>query len=239
MTEIFRSRGISIQKYSPYQIRKKTYWDLVSAHLNSPWITSLENNGVLTSFEKAQTNSEITAINFHVALCKDYSGIFIPASNLCHQSIKKISLCFGENYRPYTLGVRLSGDMVRAISYYYYPTIWKETRYGICGDADRKNFTNGIKKFADAMNISYIGELQSFIQAAIKFKGLSITEDNGQFSYKLYAKVDEQLFLMHLEQHLPEAYKKIKTTINDKIVLSAIRIENNQIEGYNYYFLTP
>lgn len=237
MTDIFRSRGISIQNYPPYTLKEKTYWDLVSSQLNDPWLTPLETTGILTSFEKAQTDDNVTAINFHVDLCQNHSEIFMPASKPCQEGLKQIPLIFGGHYRPYTLGVRLEIDKIRTVTYYYYPTIWKGSRYGICGDVNRKHYTDGIKKFVVARNIPYNGELQAFIQTTTKFKGISITEYHGHFYYKLYAKIDHPLFLSHLKQYIPQKYKLIESTVTAPIVLAAVRIEDNHIAGYNYYFL--
>lgn len=210
---------------------------MVPSQLSDPWLTPLENTGILTSFEKAQVDGHVTAINFHVDLCRDYAKIFMPASKPCQECLMKIPLIFGENYRPYTLGVRLDMDNIRMVTYYYYPTIWKGSRYGIRGDLNRDHYTEGIKKFVVARNIPYNYELQAFIQTTKKFKGISVTEYNGHFYYKLYAQINEHLFLAHLKQYSPRAYKKIITTITSPIVLAAVRMENNQIVGYNYYFL--
>lgn len=237
MTDIFRSRGISIQNYPSYTLREKTYWDLVSSRLSDSWLTPLETAGILTSFEKAQTDDNVTAINFHVDLCQNYSKIFMPASKHCQKCLKQIPLIFGENYRPYTLGARLDIDKIKTVTYYYYPTIWKGSRYGICGDVNRDHYTEVIKKFVAARSIPYNCELQAFIQTTTKFKGISITEYDGHFFYKLYAKIDQHLFLSHLKQHFPQKYKFIESTVTAPIVLAAVRIENNHIAGYNYYFL--
>ncbi len=234
----FRSRGTSIIKDTPPQIREKSYWDNTCPGIADPWLNGLEQSKVISCFEEARSKTVIDAYNYHVNLSGNYAGILDKATQPTLRSISTLRKCMGPNYLPYTLGIRMGTGGISTISYYYYPTAWKGNRIGIMGEIDAPSYTARVREFLDESGFESGPEFDSFMSTTWKFKGLSLTDHQGQTLVKLYAKVMQDTFIAHLKNCFPEAQNKIRESTRGEIVLACARFASGKIEGYNYYFLT-
>lgn len=223
----FRSRGIKIRIGDYGSERIKIYYEPV------PELLSLNSEVRLLAkrfdcLEYAVCEGEVDAINFHTN-CANIDDI---VNSFDCGMIKDIGTIFDTSYKAYTIGYRIKGG----ISIYYYPTICKGNRYGICGITDPKTFKNQITRFL--AYISANDECRCWILNQVsyitKFKGICITNSENGYSYKLYYRLTL------------EGIRKIFKTKCDvesycskygEVVLVSVSILSGQVEAFNLYFL--
>lgn len=227
LEERFRSRGIKVIIGNNRSYREKIYYDpypgILSLNLEIEMLAER-----FSCLEYAVSEGEIDAINFHTN-CENVDDITAPFNCALIDDIEKI---FDSSYKPYTLGYRLNGGT----SVYYYPTIWKTTRFGICGITNQKTITEQIARFLSYLSVN--GECSRWIMKQIpyitKFKGVCITNFQNKNSYKLYYRLSLQgvrtLFgsSCNVEQYCSDY---------GEVVLVSSNILNGQIDSFNLYFL--
>lgn len=227
MEQLFRSRGVKVIVGESEPHRMKIYYEPNIEILSlNPEV--LELAGRFECLEYAVAEGEIDAINFHTG-CKNVEDII---SEFNCELIAKMGEIFDTSYKPYTLGYRLNGGK----SIYYYPTVWKDTRFGICGIIDNSVINEQINRFLfwvsasnDCRNIIY-----RQIPYITKFKGVCITNYQNKNSYKLYFRMTSQGIC---KTFVPDCDIEKYCDEYGEIVLISIGIMNGEIESYNFYFL--
>ena len=225
LEQLFRSRGIKVCVESSESHRMKIYYEPNKEvlSLNSEVKALSERFDCL---EYAITDGKIDAINFHTN-CKNINDI---SSKFNSELIDSIETVFDSSYKPYTLGYRLNGGR----SIYFYPTVWKGTRFGIRGLTNKNVIENQIDKFLSLISASNDCKrwVNNQISHIVKFKGICITNNN---SYKLYYRMTSQ------------GIRKIFTSYCDvekywdkygDVVLTSINITNGEVHYFNLYFLS-
>lgn len=229
----FRSRGIKID-FSTNELSEKEYHDPVdSVYKYNRHITLLSQQMQLLEFA-IKGEDEIDSINFHTG-CKPIDSLL----TMRHDGAIKEKICqiFDGTYKLYTLGIRFKNRQIVAESIYYYPTVWKINRYGICGQEKKEIIQEQIKRFAEELqlNISDRKLLYSFIPLIKKFKGICITTDQyQQQSYKLYFRMNEDDVRDFFKNYFD--YEKFKLLYSDTVLI-ALRITGEKITGCNLYYL--
>mgnify|MGYP003299871447 CR=1 FL=1 len=178
--------------------------------------------------EYAIADGKIDSINYHLD-GKQLDDIIAEfKSNLAND----IQYVFDASFVPYTLGYRFNGGK----SVYYYPTVWKEKRFGIRGITDCSVIKKYIKRFL--LYISASKECKDTIKEQLpyvtKFKGVCITNFENKNSYKLYYRMNMQgirdVFgtTYDIEKYCDEY---------GEVVLISVGIMDGDIVSYNFYFL--
>ena len=227
MEGIFRSRGIKVIIGNGGLDRVKTYYEpnLEILSLNPEVKLFAER---FTCLEYAVSEGKVDAVNFHTN-CANIDDVTAAFNCKLIDDIEKI---FDSSYKPYTLGYRLNGG----ISIYYYPTIWKDTHFGICGITDKKTIMDQIVRFLTyiAANEEWRCWIINQIPYITKLKGVCITNFQKDNSYKLYYRLSSQgvrsLFKSNcnIEQYCDEY---------GEVVLISTNIRNGQLDSFNLYFL--
>lgn len=227
LERLFRARGIKVRVGNIEPHRMKIYYEpskeLLS--LNSEVMALAERFDCL---EYAIADGNVDAINFHTN-CQNVDDI---SSKFNSELIASIGIIFDPSYKPYTLGYRLNGGM----SIYFYPTVWKETRYGIRGLTDRKLIENQLIRFLSFISAS--NDCKNWILNQIpyieKFKGVCITNYKNKNSFKLYYRITSQGI-----RTIFSSYCDVEEYCNKygNVVLTSVSIVNGEVDSFNLYFL--
>jgi hypothetical protein len=227
LEQIFRSRGIKVSMRKDEANKIKIYYEPNQEIIPfDSGIISLAER--FTCLEYAVSAGKVDAVNFHTN-CESIDDI--TTSFNC-EMINVIGNVFDPSYRAYTIGYRMNGGK----SIYYYPTVWKDTRFGLCGITDKKIITDQITRFLSFIYAT--DECRYWIFSQIpymtKFKGLCITNFQNTNSYKLYYRLTSTGIRV-----LFETSCEIEKYCNEygEVVLVSSSIMNGQIEAYNLYFL--
>lgn len=241
MEKKFRSRGIRILRSGGDTVcKEKVYYepDDNSIYKNI-YLENMEEKGLLTLFEYSVIEGQIDTYNFHVSLSdENYMELYKGMASSITDVFESIKSCFGECMRNYTIGYRLREMAIVQQSFYFYPTIWKSTHYGIKGITDAVKISDGIAKFAKLIavrNTSSCMEINNFAKIIHKFKGISIHPYENSIGYKIYGRVHEPF----LKRYLLEKYNYDMSENEQygECVLAALRILEGQLQGVNIYFL--
>lgn len=178
--------------------------------------------------EYAVTDGKIDSINFHLD-CKQIDDI--TAEFNC-DLVTNIGSVFDLSFKSYTLGYRLNGGK----SVYYYPTVWKGTRFGIRGITDRSVIVKYIERFLSFVSVS--SECRDTIIQQVpyvtKFKGVCITNYRNKNSFKIYYRMNSQ----GIREIFGADYITRKYCDEyGEIVLISVGITDGEIVSYNFYFL--
>ena len=199
----------------------------------------LEKKNILKLFEYSKKDNEIDSINFHVNLCNiSYPSIYKNLSPRLMDIVYKLSDLFNGTLKNYTVGYRIKGKDIVGKSLYFYPTIWKKTRYGIKGVTNKELIKAELSDFSEFIGISNSDDFRkiyTFIDRIYKFKGISIDLDYKSFGYKIYGRLEADDFNDLIGESL---YKDSVLLKREKPpILVAQRIKENKITGYNVYYL--
>lgn len=241
MERIFRSRGIRILYNDGHTLcKEKVYYEPdESCVQKNEYIENLQERGLISLFEYSVVEEQIDTYNFHVSLTNEnYMEIYEGISSNVVNAFEIIKMCFGGCMKNYTIGYKMRGAIIEQQSFYFYPTIWKGTRYGIKGITEQGVINDGISKFAELIARNYTStsnEINNFSEIIYKFKGISIHPYGNSIGYKIYGRVDNNIikkYLMEKYGFNMESYHKY-----GECVLAALRIINGQVQGINIYFL--
>lgn len=246
MKKEFRSRGIRLMKNIDYTDlinfpQCKIYYNADKSLLNNMKLKNYVDKGLLEYFEYSKLeNGKIDTFNFHNNLNKISTDLYENLSEIEFKKIKEIPLIFDKNFLNYTIGYRVKNQKILNYNYYFYPTIKKETGFGIKGITDRSKiikYTNNFINYIKINNLETEHEVSNFFSLMYKFKGISISfSDDNQFEYKIYGKITTNSIYKFLKNKI-----LIDTCIfkqYGEVVLVSQRIRNNEILGYNLYYLS-
>lgn len=244
MQKEFRSRGIRLMKNIDYINNtipnSKTYYNVDISLLDNPELQNHVNKGILKYFEYSLLESgEIDNFNFHTDTSNIPDVIYKNLSEAQLKHLKKIPLVFDENFLNYTVGYRVRDEKIVIYNYYFYPTIKKGNRMGIKGVTDRdktQKYTDNFIEFLNITDPEAMDEIKTFFSLTYKFKGLVLTfNENDLIEYKIYVRIETEKIYKFLEDKIlvdTNLYKKY-----GDVVLVGQRIRNNQVAGYNLYYL--
>lgn len=243
MNSNLRSRGIRLI-YNRNRLEKqgmKTYYEPDCCCQFFPTVlTEWINSDFINIFEYSEVEGLIDTFNFHVNLCnQNYHKIYDTLPKKLTEIIDIIPYIFDESFRNYTVGYQIQNGEIVGESFYFYPTIWKEKRYGIRGTTDRQKIITFIKRFSQYLvnnDPSSESEILSFANILYKFKGISIHYKKKEISYKLYGRADEEKLNVFLGER---GYCKAdEDAAFGHTVLIAQRINKSVVAGYNLYYLS-
>lgn len=249
MKRIFHSRGFRLSFGAPQDLNEKIYykanWSMIKNFLDDI------PQDILTAFEysvRASNGEEILeSVNFHVDLLKDIAPLYreIPESSL--KILRDLPKIFDENFRNYTVGLRINNSKIIGRSFYFYSTIWKGARFGMNGVTEKKSLEGYLPRFADYFKVTDSPSkiiLEKYFGAIRKLKGVSVSVcGDADDDLKIYARTDSvalnELFLL-LKNLSLIADEKFHRELEEKfgaVVLTALRIKNDDVTGINLYFL--
>lgn len=244
MKKEFRSRGIRLLKnvdYVNHNIpNSKVYYNADIALLDNPRLQYYVNKNMLKYFEYSVLETgEIDNFNFHTDVTNIPNDIYINLSETQLEHIKKIPLVFDKNFLNYTVGYRVRDEKIVIYNYYFYPTIKKGSRIGLKGVTDRDKMQKYMDNFINFLNITdsdVKDEIKAFFSLTYKFKGLILTfNENNLVEYKIYGRIETEKIYKFLENKIivdTNIYRKY-----GEVTLVGQRIRNNQVVGYNLYYL--
>lgn len=243
MTSNFRSRGIRIlcDKGNLVSKQEKIYFE-PSDHcqIQNEQILQWQEKGLISLFEYSVVQNSIDTYNFHVNLARDdYRNIYKYLPDMVLNEFRMVSLIFDQSFRNYTVGYRLDNARLINQSFYFYPTIWKEFRYGIKGITDIKKinkYVNDFSKWVASGNADCRDEINEFASIIYKLKGISIHVDENVIGYKLYGRVQENDLKCFIKQRT--GYDISENSHYGTSVLVALRVSCKMIKGYNIYYLS-
>lgn len=237
--KVFRSRGIRLLRAQDgsFHEQQKIYYEPNGCKIDNRQIYAWQEENTLALFEYSEVDDRIDTYNFHVKLenehhRKIYSGLNAQSMAL----LDTIPFVFDESFRNYTVGYQIENGKIVKGAYYYYPTIWKEKRYGIKGIEDIAIISEEILRFADcvAADQQAKDEIEDFSRIMYKFKGISIHFGENLSGYKLYGKCNR----LDLQELLADKMKvNLANYDYGEVVLVAQRIQLGIVVGYNLYFL--
>lgn len=229
----FRSRGF---KYNicTNELSMKEYYDpdMEVLHLNAD-INYISNK--MRCLEYSMTKCrKIDSVNFHTD-CNNIEAYTLYAFN--DSVTQNITHIFDKSYKAYTIGYRLTARSVSGMSVYYYPTIWKKDRFGICGITSHDEIFNQVNRFLHAIDATECcrDTMIKYASKIVKFKGCCITTgDNGIISYKLYFRMDPHYIKEFFGKIVD--IRKLEECFGNTILI-AVRFHKGNISGYNFYYL--
>jgi len=240
MQRVFRSRGIRLIKSEDgVSCKEKVYYepDDSSAIKNSS-VNNLQSDGVISLFEYAVTDEGIDAFNYHVNLTCDYSRIYEELPERIYKEVMALGTCLGNPFKNYTIGYKFCNAEITGRSFYYYPTVWKEKRYGIKGITDSRIIREKLNAFYKHIGInedSFGDEKKDFIDSIYKLKGINVAYKLDRLDYKVYCRMETEQLKLLLKKYL--GYELKEHSEYGPVVLVAQRIYNSAIVGYNIYYL--
>lgn len=229
----FRSRGFSYNILSKKMTMKKYYEPNNDVLLINENIRYISSNMKCLEYS-VNDKGKIDSINFHTE-CNNISNyILYNFNDIVSLNIKSI---FDESYKAYTVGYRLTDTYISGMSIYYYPTVWKKERFGICGITDNIKICHQISLFLTAIKATdkCRNKMKQLTPAIKKFKGCCITSDyNNIISYKLYFKINICDIKSFFEKNID--INKLEDNYGDTVLI-AVRFDEGEISGYNFYYL--
>lgn len=233
MKRVFRSRGIRVNKEENGKFQGKIYYEAEDELLLMyPEIKKFSTEGILEFFEYSETEQGIIdTLNFHNNLHVPNTVLYELLNPIQRGVLQEIPEVFGREFRNYTTGYRVNGTAIVGFSFYFYPTIWKETRFGIRGITEPERIQSEIQRFcARFLKAAYpdtISEIMEFAGLMDKFKGVSVSfKGKEELEFKLYGKMTKSA------QRLCAGSSEY-----GECVLMAQRIRGSSVVGYNVYYL--
>lgn len=242
MEPVFRSRGIRLLfDGGKISLQEKVYYEPnENCKIENKEVNGLMSRGLISLFEYSTVDGEVDTYNFHVNLAdNNFAEIFTGLPEKIAAEFTGIRDCFGSSFRNYTLGYRLDGPEIASRSYYFYPTVWRGTRYGIKGITHRETTLHNVAKFSERIaqgNEKLKAEISDFASTLYKFKGISIHVSEQVDGYKLYGRTKEAEFRQLLLENC--GYDIDIAPRRGDVALVALRIGKNAVKGYNIYYLT-
>lgn len=243
MEKIFRSRGFGFYiatDQSINAVKQKVYYEADTIVLSCILDSVLPDNTTLSFFEFAENeNGEVSSLNFHVDLMCDYSTLYSDLDESLKQMLKSLPQKIGNAFLNYTVGYRIKNLKICGKSYYFYPTIFRESekRYGIKGITDKKRIIESVERFLCAIGCKngFVYELRPYLEMIQKLKGVCVSvSDDHKFEYKIYGRIEKgrsSNFMKNLCAADCEEYNQY-----GDIFLTAIRFSRTEILGYNSYY---
>lgn len=242
MEPVFRSRGIRVLlDGGKISLQEKVYYEPnENCRIENKEVTGLMSRGLISLFEYAVVDDRIDTYNFHVNLTdNNFAEIFTGLPEEITAEFAGIRDCFGSSIQNYTLGYRLDGPEIVSRSYYFYPTVWRGTRYGIKGITHKETILHNAAKFSERIaqgDEKLKAEINDFASILYKFKGISVHVSEQVDGYKLYGRAKgEELRQLLLENC---GYDTDAIPGHGEAVLAALRIDKTTVKGYNIYYLT-
>lgn len=240
MKKNFRSRGIRFLKKEP-GFKCKIYYEMEERLLDAyPVLREYVDKGILAMFEYSEdADGNLDSINFHNNLLEQTECLYEKLRDDQRKLIESIPGIYGMDFRNYTTGYRIKDNKICGVSYYFYRTAWKETRYGMRGITDPQERKECIGKFIknqlNSAERTTIEEVRYFASLMEKLKGFSISFGEERVpEYKLYARLTEA-GINSLRSENPEL--GAVSSCYGQTVLTAQRIRNYEVSGYNFYYL--
>ncbi|WP_075678595.1 hypothetical protein [Roseburia sp. 831b] len=240
MQRVFRSRGIRLIKSNgDISYKEKVYYEPDDSYeIKNLQVNDLQANGIISLFEYSVVDKEIDAFNFHVNLNCDYQDIYDGIPKCICNEIKEMHSVLGDPFKNYTIGYKFKDTVITGRSYYYYPTVWKKTRYGIEGITDASVIKEKLNKFYGHIDLNEklcSDEKETFISYMYKLKGISISYEQDGMNYKVYGRIEMRQLKSLLKNYM--GYDLKDNGSYGPVVLVAQRICNSVIVGYNIYYL--
>ena len=239
MEKVFRSRGIRLLRNQDGTIKEqqKIYYEPERCRIDNQQLRVWMDEDVLSLFEYSTVGDAIDTFNFHVRLENyQYSKIYLGMDEQSMALLDVIPSIFDESFKNYTVGYKIENGEISRSAYYYYPTIWKGTRYGIQGIDDRAKIQDEISRFANfvADDEQIIDEIEDFGSIVYKLKGISVHFLENLNGYKLYGRCN----VLELKNLLADRMNvNLDNYKYGDVVLVAQRIQFGRVTGYNLYFL--
>lgn len=243
MSDVFRSRGIRILKDDEkgFTEQMKIYYEPAGSFTENRKIQTWLKNGTLSLFEYSMLEEHrIDTYNFHVNLIRgDYQEIYNGLLPELRMELDVMPALLDESFRNYTVGYRIEKGKVIGQSFYFYPTVLKEHRFGIKGVVDKAKIreqTDRLAKYISKSDDAARKEIADFAENIYKFKGVSVHIAGDDIGYKIYGRVEQ----CRLEHFLSEkmGYSLKRSSKYGEVVLTAQRIQTGKVTGYNIYYLT-
>lgn len=239
MEKVFRSRGIRLLRNQDGSIQEqqKIYYEPNGCNIENRQLYSWMEEDALSLFEYSVVGNKIDTYNFHVRLeSNQHKNIYSVLDEQSCVLLDMIPAVFDESFQNYTVGYQVEKGEISRSAYYYYPTIWKGTRYGIKGIEDTAIILGEISRFANyvAANQQEKNEIIDFGRSMCKLKGISVHFREALSDYKLYGRCNKselQALLLDRMKVDIENYKY------GDVVLVAQRIQHGRVTGYNLYFM--
>lgn len=240
MQRVFRARGIRLTKLNGnVSYKEKVYYEPDNSYdIKNSQVSDLQANEVISLFEYSVVDKEIDAFNFHVNLNCEYQVIYEGLPECICNKVKEMCFVLGEPFKNYTIGYKFKDAEITGRSFYYYPTIWKKTRYGIKGITDASVIKEKLDRFYDYIGLNKnmcSDEKEVFINSMYKLKGISFSYGRDGMNYKVYCRMDISQLKPLLKKCL--GYDLKYECSYGPVVLVAQRISNSIICGYNIYYL--
>lgn len=239
MEKVFRSRGIRLLRNQDgsTQEQQKIYYEPNGSRIDNRQLYSWMEENALSLFEYSEVANKIDTYNFHVRLENDqHKNIYSGLDEQSRVLLDVIPSVFDESFRNYTVGYQVKNGEISRSAYYYYPTIWKETRYGIQGIEDTAIISREISRFADYVTADQQAkdEIEDFGRIMCKLKGISVHFRETLNGYKLYGRCNK----FELQALLADRMKvDLENYKYGDVVLVAQRIQLGHVTGYNLYFM--
>lgn len=239
MKESFRSRGIRLARVNNLISREmKVYFEPQNISIDCNPIRMWSEKSLIALFEYSTIQNQIDTYNYHVNLTDtNYEKIYAGLDKSILDTMNIVPEIFDISFRNYTVGYRLKNNKIYDSAYYFYPTIWKENRYGIKGIVDTDIISRAIQRFARYAakdNYDSQQEILSFGQIVSKLKGVSVHCTSTVNGFKLYGRCSIDLlnpFILNtMGIHITEFQQY------GDVVLVAQRITNGIVNGYNLYY---
>lgn len=240
MKRVFRSRGIRLIKSEEGVFcREKVYYEPDGSYeIKNLWVRKQQSDGIISLFEYSIIDEVIDSFNFHVNLNGDYRRIYERLPKYICEEVAEFESLLGDPFKNYTIGYKFSEVEITGRSFYFYPTTWKENRYGIKGITENSVINEKLGAFYEyiGLNENLFGdEKKEFISSVCKLKGISVTYGLDGMDYKVYCRMDMKQLNLLLKKYL--GYEQKERDEYGPIVLVAQRICNSAIVGYNIYYL--
>lgn len=239
MEKVFRSRGIRLLRNQDGSIQEqqKIYYEPNECRIDNMQLYSWMEEKALSLFEYSEVGNKVDTYNFHVKLENDqYKVIYSGLDEQSCALLDVIPSVFDKSFRNYTVGYQVENEEISRSAYYFYPTIWKEIRYGIRGIEDTAIISKEISRFAEyvAGNQQAHDEIVDFGKSMCKLKGISIHFRETLNGYKLYGRCNKSELQTLLADRMNVDLENYKY---GDVVLVAQRIQLGHVTGYNLYFM--
>ncbi len=249
MEKIFRARNLRLSFESVQDSEEKIYYKVEPVIIKN-FLDKIPQD-TLTAFEYSilMRNGEeiLDSVNFHVDLTKNITPLYneLPKSSL--KILSDIPKIFDENFRNYTVGLRIKNSEMASRTFYFYSTVWKGTRFGMKGISEKNRLNDYLMRFIDYFKVTKPLSkiiLKKYFSAIFKLKGVSISVGkSGYDNLKIYARTNHVALseiILFLKESSLIANERILCECEEKfgdIALTSLRIKNGEVMGFNLYFL--
>ena len=239
MEETFRSRGIRLTRINnQISQQMKIYYEPTNISVECDSIRMWSEKGLISLFEYSTVQNHIDTYNYHLNLIDNhYDEIYTGLDKNTLAVLKEIPAIFDDSFQNYTVGYRINNNQIYDSSYYYYPTIWKENRYGIKGIVDKKIINQEVQQFAKYVAKEHYEVQQEIIrfgQIMTKLKGVSVHYTGTISGFKLYGRCSTEILNSFLLYTMGTRITEFQQY--GDVILVAQRIQNGMVSGYNLYY---